>query len=179
MSTWSIFLTCYKTNAVSSGVKCGKYEYSCLKIYLVLNIESAANNQIKVPINEIGGSGKKKKRRNGFIFSLWVYLLITHPKVILSKYCIWFCPGGVGLSSATSFASYRNVTWQAENVIWAGRVLYRNWWVLFPRGCWVDRTAKGDLPSFLLMFSVIRKGTCWTSVKMKNRTSSAHVQSIH
>lgn len=56
------FLTCYKTNAVSSGVKCGKYEYACLKIYLVLNIESAANNQIKVPISEIAGSLKKKKK---------------------------------------------------------------------------------------------------------------------
>lgn len=70
------FLTCYKTNAVSSRVKCGKYEYSCLKIYLVLNIESAANNQIKVPINEIGGSGKKKKKEE------WIHFfpvsILTH-----------------------------------------------------------------------------------------------------
>lgn len=42
------FLTCYAINAVSIGVKGGKYESARLKFYLELNIESAANSRIKV-----------------------------------------------------------------------------------------------------------------------------------
>lgn len=48
------FLTCYAINAVSVGVKGGKYESARLKFYLELNIESAANSRIKVSKCENG-----------------------------------------------------------------------------------------------------------------------------
>lgn len=58
------FLTCYAINAVSIGVKGGKYESARLKFYLELNIESAANSRIKVSKCENGDRFfflKKKK----------------------------------------------------------------------------------------------------------------------
>lgn len=53
-SQHEVFLTCYAINAVSIGVKGGKYESALLKFYLELNIESAANSRIKVSKCENG-----------------------------------------------------------------------------------------------------------------------------
>lgn len=53
-SQHEVFLTCYAINAVSIGVKGGKYESARLKFYLELNIESAANSRIKVSKCENG-----------------------------------------------------------------------------------------------------------------------------